>query len=51
MPPAEPTAGARLPSGHRCDHGGDPLKEAAKEHEELAVSLTAWKGTFDMIGK
>ncbi|MGI6615486.1 MAG: RuBisCO large subunit C-terminal-like domain-containing protein [Dethiobacteria bacterium] len=50
--PQGPTAGARaFRQAIDATMAGIPLKEAAKEHEELAVSLTAWKGTFDMIGK
>ncbi|MDD3840794.1 MAG: RuBisCO large subunit C-terminal-like domain-containing protein [Clostridia bacterium] len=50
--PQGPTAGARaFRQAIDATMSGVPLEEAAKEHEELAASLTAWKGTFEIIGK
>ena len=50
--PQGPTAGAKaFRQAIDAIMAGITLEEAAKEHEELAVSLTAWKGTFDIIGK
>ena len=50
--PQGPTAGAKaFRQAIDATMAGIALEEAAKEHEELAVSLTAWKGTFDILGK
>ncbi|NLA04375.1 MAG: ribulose 1,5-bisphosphate carboxylase, partial [Firmicutes bacterium] len=50
--PQGPTAGARaFRQAIDAVMAGVSLEEAAKEHEELKVSLSAWKGTFDLIGK
>lgn len=50
--PQGPIAGAKaFRQAIDATMAGIPLEEAAKKHEELAVSLTAWKGTFDLLGK
>ncbi len=51
-PPMGPTAGAKaFRQAIDATMAGISLQEAAKEHKELEVSLTAWEGTFDVIGK
>lgn len=50
--PMGPTAGAKaFRQAIDATMAGVSLQEAAKEHKELEVSLTAWEGTFDVIGK
>ncbi len=50
--PMGPTAGAKaFRQAIDATMAGTSLQEAAEEHKELAAALTAWEGTFDVIGK